>query len=123
MWDKRAEFLGNNDGDNVKVVLDQGFGDTKLVSIRLLGVYAPELDQPGGPECKEFVEKWFAKYSTDRTRWDFVVTTARMKTTDREQMTFNRYVGVITDSAITSNLNYELTEFIHANGYGGGTGA
>lgn len=115
MWDKRAEYLSNNDGDTVKVVLDQGFGDTKLVSVRLLGVYAPELSQPGGPECKKFVETWFEKHSTDKARWGFIVTTS--------QLDFNTFVGVITDRAIESNLNAELAEFIHANGYGGGSGS
>jgi len=111
MWDKRAEYLGNRDGNNVKLVLDQGFGDTKLVDIRLLGVYAPELSEKGGPECKEFVAKWFEAHDTDTTRWRFIVTTSSLKDTDR-------YVGIITDIGIESNLNAELTEFIHANGYG-----
>ncbi len=41
MWDKRAEYLDNSDGDSVKMVLDQGFGDTKLVDIRLFGRLCP----------------------------------------------------------------------------------
>lgn len=122
MWDKRAEYLGNHDGDTVKVVLDQGFGDTKLVDIRLLGVYAPELSQPGGKECKEFVAEWFAKNNPSQSRWGVIVTTSRMKSTDREQTTLSRYVGVITSMDGSSNLNAEVVEFIHANGYGSGTG-
>lgn len=122
MWDKRAEYLDNNDGDSVKMVLDQGFGDTKLVEIRLLGVYAPELSQPGGPECQEFVSSWFNKNNPTQTRWGYIVTTIRMKRTDKEQTTFNRYVAVVTNMANTSNLNAEVAEFIHTNGYGGGTG-
>lgn len=122
MWDKRAEYLSNTDGDTVKVILDQGFGDTKLVTVRLLGVFAPELSEPGGPECQEFVQRWFEENPSSTTRWGFIVTTSRMKRTDKEQMTLDRYVGVITDIGITTNLNAEITEFIHTNGYGGGKG-
>lgn len=123
MWDKRAEYLDNHDGDTVQMVLDQGFGDTKLVDIRLLGVYAPELSEPGGKECKEFVAEWFAKNQAVGARWSFVVTTVRMKRTDKEQSTLSRYVAVITNLTTTSNLNAEISEFIHENGYGGGTGS
>ncbi len=122
MWDKRAEYLDNNDGDSVKMVLDQGFGDTKLIDVRLLGVYAPELSQPGGKECKDFVSEWFEKNSIDGIRWEFIVTTVRMKRTDREQTSLSRYVAVVTNLTSTSNLNAEISQFIQDNGYGGGTG-
>ena len=120
MWDKRAEYLSNHDGDTIKMILDQGFGDTKLIDVRLLGVYAPELSQPGGLECQEFVKSWFDRYYLPSTRWSYIVTTSRMKRTDREQMTLNRYVAVVTDLASASNLNAEISEFIYKNGYSGG---
>ena len=123
MWDKRAEYLNNHDGDTVKVVLDQGFGDTKLVDVRLLGVFAPELSQPGGKECQEFVAAWFEANHTPGNRWSFIVTTVRMKKTDSEQTTLSRYVGVITNMTSSSNLNAEVTRFIHEKGYSGGIGA
>lgn len=122
MWDKRAEYLSNHDGDNAKMILDQGYGDTKLLEVRLLGVYAPELDQTGGPECQEFVSEWFIAHNPSMTRWGYIVTTSRMKRTDKEQMTLNRYVGVVTNMANTSTLNAEVAEFIHANGYSRGIG-
>lgn len=109
MWDKRAEYLNNIDGNTVKVVLDQGFGDTKLVTVRLLGVYAPEISKPGGPECKKFVSDWFERWGREKDRWGFVVTTS--------QLSSDQFVGVVTDVALSSNLNAELTEFIHENGY------
>lgn len=123
MWDKRAEYLDNHDGDTVKMVLDQGFGDTKLIDVRLLGVYAPELSQSGGKECQKFVSDWFASNAIDGVRWEFIVTTVRMKRADKEQTTLSRYVGVITNQTVSSTLNAEISQFIHDKGYGGGTGA
>ena len=52
MWDRRARVLSVKDGDTLRVQLDQGFGDTKTLDLRLLGAFAPEHDEPGGPETK-----------------------------------------------------------------------
>lgn len=120
MWDKRAEYLSNKDGNTIKMVLDQGFGDTKLVDIRLLGVNAPYLTQPGGPECQEFLSEWINNNNPSQTRWSYIVTTFRMRRTDREQVSSNRYVAVVTNMTNTSNLNAELAEFIQTKGYVGG---
>lgn len=105
MWDKRAEFLSNVDGNSVKMVLDQGFGDTKLVFLRLLGIYAPALDAKGGPECQKFVSDWFESNTPNFGRWGFVVTTA--------QIDSNNFVAVITNLDNSKNLNAELAEYIH----------
>jgi len=112
MWDKRAEHLKTVDGQTVKMVLDQGHGDTKLVSVRLLGIYGQESDQPGGPACKEFINRWFGDHGADSTgsdRWGFIVTTSQLPT--------GEIVASITDITISHNLNAELAEFIHANGF------
>lgn len=123
MWDRRAQYVENHDGDTVRMVLDQGFGDTKQVDVRLMGVFAPELREPGGPECQAFVEAWFQSRIRSGTRWFFVVTTARMKVADREQKTLDRYVGTITSIDGTDNLNLEVMAFIASKGYGGGVGS
>lgn len=123
MWDRRAEYLENHDGDTVKMVIDQGFGDTKLMEIRLFGVFAPELKQVGGPECQDFVKYWLESRVTAGRRWNFVVTTTRMKVADREQKTLDRYVGVITSLDGTDNLNLEIMNYIKSKGYAGGTGS
>lgn len=111
MWDKRAEYLSNNDANSVKMVLDQGFGDTKLVNIRLVGIYAPELSQPGGPECQKFVKDWFTSNNPTGTRWGFIVTTSRVN---------SQNVAFITAMDHSSNLNAELADFMHEKGYKAG---
>lgn len=122
MWDKRAWIQDVHDGDTLTVVLDQGFGDTKLIKLRLLNTFAPELSQPGGQETRQFVIDWLAKNKGTGT-WNYVVTTARTPKSDTEQETFGRYVGVLTNTQGTENLNLAVTQFVRDNGYGGGTGA
>jgi endonuclease YncB( thermonuclease family) len=121
MWDRRAQLVRVLDGDTVEVVLDQGFGDTKTIDIRLFGVWAPEMKAPGGTETRDFVKRWF--YSLPLTKWNFVVTTIRMASTDREQKTFDRYVATITSLDGSRSLNAEVTQFVQEKGYGGGTGS
>lgn len=122
MWDRRARFVSNHDGDTVTMILDQGFKDEKEIDVRLFGVFAPELSQPGGKECKGFVENWFLSNEIDGQDWNFIVTTIRMKRADAEQMTFDRYVAVITTIDGSDNLNIAIQSFINENGYSGGVG-
>lgn len=125
MWDRRARYVSNHDGDTVTVVLDQGFNDTKTIDVRLFGVYAPELSEKGGTECRKFVTDWFVNEmsSVSTTNWNVIVTTMRMKKADSEQMTFDRYVAVITSLDGSRNLNAAVEQFIIENSYPGGVGS
>lgn len=123
MWDRRAEYLENHDGDTVKMTLDQGDDDTKTRSFRLLGVFAPELSQVGGPECRDFVRSWFTQRLRPGVRRNFVVITARMKVADHEQTTLGRIVATVTSLDGTDNLNLDVMQFIVSRGYGGGVGS
>jgi len=126
MHDRRVEveFRDIHDGDTVvNVVIDQGFRDTKEMEIRLLGVWAPELSDPGGLETKAFVEGWVTKYATPGTRWNLVCLFARMKVKDAEQKTLDRYLGTITTLDGTRTLNADVIQFVASQGYGGGTGS
>ena len=48
------------DGDTVIVEVDHGFRIYSTQTVRVLGVNAPELRNPGGREAKAFVEQWTA---------------------------------------------------------------
>jgi endonuclease YncB( thermonuclease family) len=122
MWDKRAFVTSVHDGDTITVTLDQGFGDLKeAMHIRLLGVYAPELTQTGGPETRQFVVDWLAA-NTLPVRFPVVVTTARGPKSDREITTLERYVAVVESLDHSHNLNVDVQAFITAQGYPGGIG-
>lgn len=118
MWDRRARLDRVKDGDTFVAVLDQGFGDSKQIDVRLLGVYAPERGQLGFEDCTAFTRRWLdGEASSTGARWPFVVTTARMPVADREQSTLGRYVATVTSLDGSRNLNIALAAFIAENGY------
>jgi hypothetical protein len=120
VWDRRARVLKAHDGDTLTVVLDQGFGDTKQISGRLKGVYAPELKQPGGPETAEFTRLWILRRGVGQ--WPVIVTTIRIKDDTHEDMSFTRYMIVLTDLE-GNELNTAVQQFVHEHGFGGGVGS
>ena len=122
MWDKRAKIASVHDGDTVTVILDQGFGDTKEIAVRLLGVYAPELSQVGGSETRAFVDDWVRKYNVFLNGWSFVVTTARGPRSDKEKTTLSRYLALVETVDHGHNLNVDVQAFVDSNGYTGGIG-
>lgn len=122
MWTYRAQVTDVHDGDTLTVLLDLGFSTHRVeTALRLVGVYAPELSQTGGPETRDFVKAWVASLST--SEWPFVVTTSRIKSDAHEVMTLGRYVGTVTDASGSRVLNAEVNAFVAAHGYGGGIGA
>lgn len=57
MFDYKARVIRWIDGDTVVLFLDQGFENWTIQHIRLIGLYCPELDAPGGPEAKARAEQ------------------------------------------------------------------
>ena len=62
---EEAHVLRVIDGDSLRIEL-RGIE----VQLRLLGVDAPEWNQPGGPEAKAFVEGWLAQGGTIDLEYD-----------------------------------------------------
>ena len=123
MWDKRAFMLSEHDGDTQVAVLDQGFGDTKQITVRLFDTWAPELKQTGGPETRDFAIAWVKKYALPGVKWPFLVTTIRLPVADKEDITLARYVCIVETADHLHSLNTDVQAFVTANGYPGGTGS
>jgi hypothetical protein len=122
MWDRRARVLADKDGDTLRIVIDQGFGDSKALDLRLFTTFAPEHNEPGGPETAAFVVDWLARHSPEGAEWPFVATFERTRAGTHEVTTLGRYVGTLaTPSGET--LNAAVTAFVDTNGYGHGTGS
>ena len=121
MWDKRAKVLSNHDGDTLTMLLDQGFGQTTEIQVRLLGVFAPELSQIGGKECQAFVSDWVEKNSFGY-KWPFIVTTIRGVRSDKETVTLARFVAIVETIDHHSNLNADIQAYVLECGYVGGIG-
>lgn len=126
MWDTRSAYLDNHDGDTVTYLSDMGRSIRHEAAHRLAGVFAPELAQPGGPECREYVRQWHLDRIGGR-RWPFLVTTRLVRAGDpdlsHENKTLDRFVSDVICMATGESLNLATSTFIAANGYGGGIGA
>lgn len=119
----RVRPLETHDGDTLAVLVDRGGPneDTSKWHVRLKGVFAPELAQPGGPECRAFVVAWLIDHG-DGTEWPVALETFRTPRSDLDETTLSRILGVIT-AADGANLNTEVQAFITAHGYPGGVGS
>lgn len=51
----RATVISNHDGDTITLEIDLGRRTYTVDSIRLLGINAPELSEPGGKEARDFL--------------------------------------------------------------------
>lgn len=123
MWDRRAEYVRNYDGDTVTMNLDKGEDWIhENYPVRLMGVFCPEMHESGGPECQEFVESWFRQRLRANIRWNFIVITARTPRSDKAQTTLSRYVGTVTSLDGTDNLNTAIIDFVQRKGYSRGIG-
>lgn len=80
-----------HDGDTVKLCADRGGGDWWPFWLRLAGVYAPELSEPGGIEARD----WLAMYlfSLPPKTTGMVTVTHRRMTSDNDIKSLDRYVG------------------------------
>lgn len=120
----RIQVLETHDGDTesrCRVDLGGDHESAEIWSIRLRDVWAPELDQRGGPECRAFVERW-AVENSDGSDWPLMLETFRTPRSDKPTMTLSRFVGVIW-AANGRVLNDDVAAFIAANGYPRGIGA
>lgn len=119
LW--RVRPLSVHDGDTILAQVDRGDDDQSVWAVRLKDVFAPELSQAGGQECRSFVAQWLAA-QTDGTDWPFVLETFRTPRSDVTVTSLSRLVGVVT-SASGAVLNHDVQAFITTSGYSGGIGS
>jgi hypothetical protein len=101
MWEYRARLIQALDGDTMRLLIDTGFHGRRVEDIRLLGVHAPELREPGGGETLEFVESWLADSSAE---WPLrLLTVPNTKPEPEERRSFVRYLGVVTEGDLSLN--------------------
>ena len=108
-----ARVVTVHDGDTIRLDVDLGFSVHSYVWVRLRGVRAPELGEASGPQAKQDLEAWLATDAPDGLVSVDTFQTAGSVKEIREQMTFIRYLGVVT-SATTGQ---ELNAWLLARGY------
>lgn len=126
IWSRRARVEPGTyrDGDTVTLWIDDGRdGYSRERNVRLENVWAPELDELGGPETAAYVDQWLniARVTASDPDWPLVVTTVRTRT-DRDRETLGRYVYQVEDEDGWS-LNEAIQEYVIGEGYGGGIGS
>ncbi|MFF4706939.1 hypothetical protein [Streptomyces sp. NPDC001297] len=121
MWERRAHVKEVKDGDTLRVIIDQGFGDTKTLDLRLYDTWAPEKSEPGGSETRGFVAEWLNQNDPDGVDWPYVVTFKRVRADTHEVVTLGRYVGQLTNPQGDS-LNAAVNAFVASHGYSQGIG-
>lgn len=109
-----------HDGDSLVAALDVGFRAEKLVTIRMFNTFAPELSQPGGPECQKFALNWLLG-ATAGALWPYLIDTV-LDANGHEIETFGRVVCIVRSTSGAS-LNDDMNAFIDVNNYGHGIGA
>lgn len=107
-----ARLLDAHDGDTVKVAISLGFDIWAHVWVRLVGVRAPELNEPDGPAARQDVLDWWAENAPDGL---VKVTTYRTVTPleIRLRQSFTRYLGRI----VAASNAVELNAWLVARGY------
>lgn len=110
-----------HDGDTCWLETDQGDWDRKVRDCRLFNVYAPELDQDGGPDTRQFVVDWINYHNIGK--WPFVVDTIQTAK-GLDILTFGRFVSIISVSNAdrSSKLNDEVMNFVRIHNYPPGRG-
>jgi len=113
-WTFPARITRIIDADTADAVLDLAFGlqlgapASNMARLRLKDVWAPELNQPGGVEAKEWVQLWVADVEIAGTgEWDFLVETFK-SARGEERRTLGRYVAVVWDAARGACLNEDI---------------
>jgi hypothetical protein len=111
MWQYRAALINVLDGDTIRCLVDLGASVRIQLDLRLDGVSAPELSQPGGQEARGFVVEWMAGLRP--VRWPLLVhTSPNTNPEPEERRSFVRYIASVWDIGATRYLNGELAAFL-----------
>lgn len=116
----RAYLTREHDGDSLWVMCDTAGSHRWEPELRLLGVHAPELDEPGGTETTAFVNGWLrtaATHSAVPRRWPLWVETVLTKGYEPTmRMTFTRYLATVWrfegQRVYDLSLNAAVTNFL-----------
>lgn len=111
IYEYEATLIRVVDGDTVWVALDLGLDVTIHVSLRLVGIDAPELRNPGGQEARTFLTRLLPTG----------VRALRVMTTKDRREKYGRYLARIllplSDGTMLLDVNQEMIARGHARVY------
>jgi hypothetical protein len=100
--DSRGET--NHDGDTITVIIDRGFKETQTMTLRLLGVNAPELNSSDANvrqralQAKQFVADWLAQRAASGNPWPLLLTSYRLDIPIAPDKYGDRFDAVVYDT-------------------------
>ena len=102
MYDYQAKLVEVHDGDTMWLLVDQGMYSRQQASIRLKGVFCPEVKSgTSGAKATAETVAWFHKHEHAAT-WPVHVVT------EKDKRSFVRYIGSVTCSTCKDSLNDHL---------------
>lgn len=106
MYDYQAQVISVHDGDTLKLRVDLGFSIRDDMTVRLLGLNAPELATVEGKAAQAFADGWIKAHASPYVG---------VRTQKDRQEKYGRYLATIYDLAdATSTLNNALLAAGHA---------
>lgn len=93
LWRFRARWLPDAymDGDTFSAMTDNGMWARHRVSIRIADLWAPERDEPGGPEATARLAAALGR--ADAVEWPLRFVSQQRETVVTQVQSFIRYVG------------------------------
>lgn len=108
MYEYAAKILSVHDGDTCTALVDLGFRISQEMPLRLNGINAPELSQPGGKEARDHLRAMIDGKSV-------VILTAK----DKKEK-YGRYLATIFVGGDRSkSVNDKMIDAYHAKPYDG----
>jgi len=112
MYEYKAEYLSNYDGDTIKFIVDLGFSTFMKITVRLSGVDTPELrDSDPVMKAKAYEAKDFVRELLINAK-EIIIKTEKDKTGK-----YGRYLATVYYDG--TNLNQQLVDAGMAEAYEG----
>lgn len=121
MWEYRATVAPGlpaaqsiHDADTLLLLVDTGFGGRSEISARLADVSAPELNQQGGTEARDFTVTWATRVVFHSPlRWPLRVLTETTTVPEpTERRSFVRYIATVYAMVDGECLNDVLSRYL-----------
>jgi endonuclease YncB( thermonuclease family) len=116
MYQYKATFVNNHDGDSTKLKLDLGFSLSLEKSVRLLGIDAPEINTGNHKDKAQLAKTWLTDKLTGK---NLIVTTCK-RHNDGGLDKYGRILGEIFVVGEETSVNAQIIAAGHAVAYDGG---
>jgi len=114
----KAKVIEVKDGDTIRILIDQGFGNFREETLRLYGINTPESRCSDEREKKLGIEaKLFVKSELEGKR---IIIESHKADKDLEQDKYGRYLAIVYFEYMDESFNDSLIKLGYARPYFGG---